>query len=220
MDGSEGVDSIASSPPNAVEFDMLTARNLQRLQVGPIDLTVEPGICVAIMGPSGAGKSVLLRMLADLDPHLGTVMLDGIDCASIAAPLWRRRVTYVAANAGWWMPDVAGHFREDSDMSTLLPSVGLPAEARAWPIARLSTGERQRLALLRALGPDTRVLLLDEPTSGLDSHSVLRVEALLAERMRAGLSIVWVTHDPTQAARVGTRRMNLRDGRLLEAHGG
>jgi ABC-type lipoprotein export system ATPase subunit len=81
-------------------------------------------------------------------------------------------------------------------------------------VARLSTGERQRLALLRALGPENRVLLLDEPTSGLDSDSTELVEALLRRRMANGTAILLVTHDPKQAQRMASHHYELEDGRL------
>ena len=142
---------------------------LRRLQVGPASFSLEAGTSVSITGKSGSGKSLLLRMIADLDPHEGDATLDGHACSRMPAPQWRRMVSYVAANAGWWEERVAAHFPVDTDLETLLPSLGIPAEAATWPIARLSTGERQRLALLRALGPANRVLLLDEPTSGLDA---------------------------------------------------
>ena len=87
-------------------------------------------------------------------------------------------------------------------------------EAASWPVARLSTGERQRLALLRAIARAPRVLLLDEPTSGLDTDSVARVESLLLDQLAHGVGILMVTHDPAQANRVGTRHMRLADGRL------
>ena len=171
---------------------------------------------MSIMGPSGSGKSLLLRMIADLDPHDGDAALDGHACSGMPATQWRRRVSYVAANAGWWEEDVAAHFPPDTDFGALLPCVGIASDAAAWPIARLSTGERQRLALLRALSPANRVLLLDEPTSGLDAASVALVEILLRERLAAGVAIILVTHDPLQAARMATRHFAMRDGHLAE----
>ena len=190
---------------------MLELKGLQRLQVGPIDLEVADGECIAITGRSGAGKSTLLRMVADLDPHAGEAFLDGQPCSATPAPHWRRMVTYVPAESGWWGDSVSEHFAADADFDALLPRLGLPVEAAGWPVARLSTGERQRLALLRALTPDNRVLLLDEPTSGLDGASVAAVEALLRERMAAGASLLMVTHDPEQARRLAGRRLELDD---------
>jgi ABC-type multidrug transport system ATPase subunit len=94
--------------------------------------------------------------------------------------------------------------------------VGLPEEAMEWAVARLSTGERQRAALLRALTPANRVLLLDEPTSGLDGETRDKIEALLRERLAEGRSILLVTHDPELAQRLAHRSFLLEDGRLRE----
>jgi ABC-type lipoprotein export system ATPase subunit len=132
------------------------------------------------------------------------------------APKWRRMVTYVAAESGWWDERVGAHFSPGTDLAALFPAVGIPAEARAWPVARLSTGERQRLALLRALRPENRVLLLDEPTSGLDAESTGLVEALLRGRLSRGTAILLVTHDPEQATRMASRHLEVRDGQLVE----
>jgi ABC-type multidrug transport system ATPase subunit len=206
----------AFSEAAARQSPRLELRALRRLHVGPVDLTIERGTCVSVMGQSGSGKSVLLRMIADLDPHDGDAFLDGRACSRMPAPDWRRRVTYVAAESGWWDESVGAHFAVGTDFATLLPSVGLSAEASGWPVARLSTGERQRLALLRALSPDNRVLLLDEPTSGLDEASVALVEAVLRERLARGTAILLVTHDPDQAARMASRHLELRDGRIGE----
>jgi ABC-type iron transport system FetAB ATPase subunit len=193
---------------------MLETRSLHRLAVGPIDLMLDPGCCMSIVGKSGSGKSILLRMIADLDPHEGGAALDGIACSNMPAPAWRRQVTYVAAESGWWDERVAAHFPARADLSASFASVGIPAEAVSWPVSQLSTGERQRLALLRALAPANRVLLLDEPTSGLDVASTAMVEALLRERLAHGGAIVLVTHDPAQARRLASRHFELRGGRL------
>jgi len=193
---------------------LLEVRGLRRLNVGPVHLRLEPGTCVAIQGRSGAGKSVLLRMVADLDPHEGDAVLDGHACAAMPAPAWRRQVTYVPADSGWWHDRVGEHFTAQEDLGQLLAAVGIVAEAAGWPVVRLSTGERQRMALLRALHPGNRVLLLDEPTSGLDPDSVRRVEDLLRARMAGGTAILLVTHDAGQAARLASRRFELRDGQL------
>jgi ABC-type iron transport system FetAB ATPase subunit len=196
---------------------MLQTRQLHRLRVGPIDLQVDRGTCVAIEGRSGSGKSVLLRMIADLDPHDGDVLLDGEACSRMPAPQWRRRVSYVAAAAGWWNDRVGPHFRDAAALGDLLPRVGLAPDAGEWEVARLSTGERQRLALLRAMTPENRVLLLDEPTSGLDAESTWMVEVLLKERVAQGTTLLLVTHDPQQAVRLAQRRYQLVDGQLQES---
>lgn len=195
---------------------MLELRHLKRLHVGPVSLQLRDGTCAAIEGRSGSGKSVLLRMIADLDPHEGDAALDGQSCSGMPAPQWRRRVTYVAAASGWWHDRVAPHFTDLPALREQLPRVGLPEEAADWEVARLSTGERQRLALLRALRPDTRVLLLDEPTSGLDAETTRQVEVLLEQHLAAGRSLVMVTHDPLQAGRLAHQRYLLANGRLEE----
>lgn len=195
---------------------MFELRHLQRLTVGPIGLRIGDGECVSVMGPSGSGKSVLLRMLADLDPHEGEAFLDARACSAMPAPEWRRLVTYVPAEAGWWADTVAEHFTPDIDLPALLPAVGINPAARDWPVARLSTGERQRLALLRALRPGNRVLLLDEPTSGLDAAAVAQVEALLARHLEApGRALLLVTHDPAQAERMARRHFVMQGGQLV-----
>jgi ABC-type iron transport system FetAB ATPase subunit len=143
-------------------------------------------------------------------------LLDGAACSGMPAPKWRRMVTYVAAESGWWEERVEAHFPPETDFAAQFPAVGIPAGAWAWPVARLSTGERQRLALLRALSPANRVLLLDEPTSGLDAENTGLVEALLRGRLSRGTAILLVTHDPEQATRMASRHLEVRDGQLME----
>lgn len=195
---------------------MLELQGLHRLHIEPIHLKIDSGSCVSVAGKSGAGKSLILRMIADLDPHSGDSLLDGEPCSGMPAPLWRRQVTYVAAESAWWDDIVKPHFAPGTDLASLLPQIGIAPEAAQWPVARLSTGERQRLALLRALSRSNRVLLLDEPTSGLDPASTAQVEALLTSRLASGASIVLVTHDADQARRMATRHIEIRDGCLYE----
>jgi ABC-type iron transport system FetAB ATPase subunit len=193
---------------------MLELVGLKRLHVGPVALRVEAGECVAIEGKSGSGKSVLLRTIADLDPHEGDARLEGAACSATPAPQWRQRVTYVAAESGWWADRIAQHFASRDELAHWLPRVGLPDEAVDWPVARLSTGERQRAALLRALTDANRVLLLDEPTSGLDADTRALVEGVLRERLGRGNAIVLVTHDPDLARRLASRRFIMEAGQL------
>jgi putative ABC transport system ATP-binding protein len=183
---------------------MLTVRALKRLHIfASFDL--HDGECVALQGPSGVGKTLLLRSIADLDPNEGTVELDGTPREAMPAPDWRRRVTYLAAEPGWWSDTVQEHFTGWDDALPLVTRLGLPPNCGSWPIQRLSSGERQRLGLVRALILRSRVLLLDEPTSALDSTSAAAVESLIAEQVLNGTSVVWSTHDNAQARRVGSR---------------
>ena len=183
---------------------MLTVSGLRRLHIS-VSFDLQDGECVALQGPSGVGKTLLLRSIADLDPNEGTVKLDGTLREAMAAPAWRKQVTYLAAEPGWWSDTVQEHFTGWGDALPLVTRLGLPDDCGPWPIQRLSSGERQRLALVRALMLRSRVLLLDEPTSALDSASAAAVESLIAERIANGTSVVWSTHDDAQARRVGSR---------------
>ncbi len=189
---------------------------LRSALAGPFDLVIGHGEAVAISGASGSGKSLCLRMVADLDPNEGEAWLDGRPRAGMRAPEWRARVIYCAAESGWWHASVGAHFQpaQQAAAAALGERLGLAAELFAATVARLSSGERQRLALIRALVRAPAALLLDEPTSALDPASVARVEALLAERLGAGLVLMMSTHDPGQPSRLGARHLVMHAGRL------
>ncbi len=195
----------------------LTAEGLTGAAGGPFDFSLDAGEAMAITGPSGAGKSVLLRMIADLDPHEGDVSLDGVARAQMAAPAWRRRVAYLAAEPGWWHDETAAHFPDRAGAEALMPDLALEVKLLDQPVHRLSTGERMRLALIRILLNEPAVLLLDEPTGALDPHATALVEGILLDRLRAGVSVMIVTHDMAQAGRLGARRYHLAAGVLSPA---
>lgn len=197
---------------------MLSVRNLKRLSIGPIDLDVAAGEIVALTGPSGVGKSLLLRAIADLDPNEAEIALDGAARGDMSAPQWRRQVMYVAAHSGWWEDRVEPHFAGASrDFAVeLLQRLGLESTALGWEVANLSTGERQRLSLARALALRPKVMMLDEPTSGLDAENATRAEALIQRFVADGASVLFVTHDAQQAERLGRRVLRLEAGALLE----
>ncbi len=193
---------------------MLTVRGLARLALGPADVDLASGQCIAVTGPSGAGKTLLLRAIADLDPADGEVLLDGVSRNSMPAPDWRAKVTYVPAEAGWWDETVAPHFRAWREALPLIERFLLPTGCGDWPITRLSTGERQRLALARALVQSPHVLLLDEPTSGLDPDATVAVETELRAQLAGGVGILMVTHDAAQADRLAQARLRIDNGRV------
>lgn len=199
---------------------MLIVKDLQRPGLAPASLVIGDGECVCISGASGSGKTLLLRAIADLDPNDGTVRLDGSERQALPAAEWRRRVAFVPAEPGWWADYVGEHFPEATQAKTLLDSIGLATDALGWPVTRCSTGERQRLALARALAGTPRVLLLDEPTAALDTASKARIEAVFRERLAAGVGLLIVSHDDDQIRRLAHRRLVMDAGTLSPAAGG
>ncbi len=193
--------------------------NLRSRLAGPFDLALAAGECLAVTGPSGAGKSLFLRMIADLDPNEGEVFLEDVERRTLPAPIWRRKVVYNSAEPGWWHERIADHFPGETlaFARALAPRLALAPPLLDGSVVQLSTGERQRLALIRALALDSPVLLLDEPTGALDEESTRLVEDVLHERLDAGVSMAMVTHSVAQAGRLGHRQLRMEDRRLVPA---
>lgn len=179
------------------------------------DLMVADGECVCVSGTSGSGKSLILRAIADIDPHQGQVFLGEQSREAMPASQWRSLVMLLSADTHWWCDTVTEHF-DDID-SDILNGLALHRDILNKDISMLSSGERQRLALLRVLSRYPRALLLDEPTANLDSQTTLQVEALLtAYRREHNIPVIWVSHDHEQIARVADRHFHLQDGLLQE----
>ncbi len=191
---------------------------LSTMLLREVDLTLAAGERVFLSGASGSGKSLLLRAVADLDPHRGEVWLDELPRSCLTPPEWRRRVGLLPAESHWWAETVGEHWRApaaDSPIETLLVALGFDVDVSGWAITRLSTGERQRLALARLLLNQPQALLLDEATANLDSVNRERVETVLEDyRAAHATAMLWVSHDPEQRVRLGGRRLVIRENRL------
>jgi len=180
----------------------------------PVSFEVAPHECLAVEGPSGAGKTRLLRAIADLDAADGFVYLEGAERREVPAPEWRRRVRYASAEPAWWDARAREHFLAGAKLDRLILAVGLEPSLLDRPISELSTGERQRLGLVRALADEPRVLLLDEPTSALDAQATALAEELIRFQILAGRIVLLVSHNPAQIVRLASTRLVLPgDGR-------
>lgn len=196
---------------------MLRVEQLRVAALPPLSFEVADRECLAVEGASGAGKTLLLRAIADLDPAPGQVFVDGAERNEMPAHEWRRRVRYCAAEPQWWTDTPRGCFSEPSSrLDRLMQSLDVEAELLDRPVSALSTGERQRLALVRALVDEPRVLLLDEPTSALPPQAAALAEELIKFHMLSGRSVVLVSHDRGQVERLAHARLLLSKSVVFE----
>lgn len=199
-----------------------------------IDLVIEAGEFVSVLGQSGSGKSTLLNCLGALDrPTHGRVIVAGEDLADLdddeLADLRNSRVGFIfqfhylqaeftcLENALMPVSIRKGEAApEDVERVTgLLERVGLGHRLHN-PPSRLSGGEQQRTAIVRALANRPRLVLADEPTGNLDSRSSDQVFELMREiNQETGVAFVMVTHDDRLASR-GDRILRIEDGLLTE----
>ncbi|HEY7598909.1 MAG TPA: ATP-binding cassette domain-containing protein, partial [Candidatus Limnocylindrales bacterium] len=147
--------------------------------------------------------------IADLDPAEGYIFLEGLERRELTGPAWRRRVRYASAEPAWWEATARGHFRATAKLDRLMSALALDPALLDRPIAELSTGERQRFGLIRALADDPQVLLLDEPTAALDAAATALAEELIKFQLLAGRAVILVSHDAAQIERLAHGRLQL-----------
>jgi ABC-2 type transport system ATP-binding protein len=193
----------------------------------PLDIAIAPGERVAIVGPNGSGKSTLLRLFATLlRPSGGHAWILGRDVRRQTKAV-RRLSAYIGGDGHGLDPRLTGRqnafFRSalyDLDDRHIADRLG--AQAEIWelatlldrPVAELSTGERQRLAIALALLPEPSVLLLDEPTRSLDP----RLASAVWDWLRPWpVTVLWASHDPDECLQQADRLIVLRDGVLIAA---
>ncbi|MBL1420339.1 MAG: ATP-binding cassette domain-containing protein [Alphaproteobacteria bacterium] len=194
---------------------MLIIKNLTILPINVERLELKAGL-TALAAPSGAGKSRLFAAIADLIVNEGEVSLDDVNRNDIAATHWRKMVRYVSAEPSWWGNTVAEHLSDDEKTRQMATKFGLTSELYERPIEQLSTGERQRFGLLRALVDEPQVLLLDEPTAALDQDTSLKIEAELVRLAGEGRIIFIISHSEAQIERIATRVVRIVDGKVCE----
>jgi len=159
---------------------------------------------------------MLLRAMADLIPHQGELYLNETACSKMKPSEWRKRVAYSSAESAWWQDSVGAHFVTLPN-ETLLSSFGFQPDVLNWMVSRLSSGEKQRLALIRILANKPEVLLLDEPTASLDRVNIERVENIIADWIKQNIgAVVWVSHQKDQIERIADRRLQIEGQTIIE----
>ena len=196
-----------------------------------VTFTVEPGSFHFITGASGAGKSSLLKLIYLAEkPSRGRIEMFGRDVVRMPAEermKMRRRIgvvfqelrllEHLTAFDNAALPlRIAGHKPQEyrADVAELLAWVGLKDRMGAYP-SSLSGGEKQRLAIARAVVARPHILLADEPTGNVDNEAAMRILRLFSELNRLGTTVLVASHDEELVARAGQPVLHLHDGRLI-----
>jgi iron(III) transport system ATP-binding protein len=217
----------------AITLDGVSKRFGRQTALRDVALDLPQGSFTALLGPSGCGKTTVLRLIAGFErPSAGRVLIDGevVSTPETAVPPEARRLGVVFQSYALWPHlTVAGNAayplearrRPKAEVvagtAAALAQVGMSAYAdRA--VDALSGGQRQRVALARALAAETRAVLFDEPLANLDAH----LRGMLVEEFRrlhreTGRTMVYVTHDQTEAIALADRLVVMEGGRVLQA---
>lgn len=187
--------------------------------LGPIDLTLTQGGPLIVIGPNGSGKTTLLRVMHGIERiNSGALKWSQNDPAKHAyvfqTPTVLRRS--VIQNLAYPL-HLSGQDKSaiDTACATWLDLIGLRDMALV-PATRLSGGERQKLAIARALIREPDLLFLDEPTANLDGHTTREIETILQDAHARGTRIVMATHDMGQARRLASDVLFMKNGKIHE----
>jgi len=212
---------MGERPAVAFELERVTVQRAGRRILDELTATIPAAGITVVSGPSGAGKTTLLRLCNRLEvPDAGIIYYRGQPLDELDPLVLRRRVGMVFQRPTPFPGTVADNLavaRPDAgtgELSTALDRVALDPGLLGQEARTLSGGELQRMCLARTLVTQPETLLLDEPTSALDAQPKQVFEATARHLADQGITIVWVTHDDAQAARVADRIYQLRGGHL------
>lgn len=206
------------------ELDNLGLVSPEKMILEGISLSIEEGEHLTITGPSGSGKSSLLKLLAALvSPSSGQLFYRGQDLGELDPVAYRREVSYcfqqpvlfgqtVRDNVAFPFEIRQIHFDQERVL-TALARLDLGPEFLDKPIKDLSGGEKQRVALVRNLLFEPKVLLLDEVSSGLDEKTKILLRTFLNDLHQEGVTLIEVTHDQ-QEIEAAERLVTIVGGRL------
>jgi subfamily B ATP-binding cassette protein MsbA len=195
-----------------------------------LNLTIEPGQCIALVGPSGAGKSTLVKLIPRFyDPTMGAVLIDGTDIREMDLEYLRSQIAVVPQethlfglsvweNIACGRPDASEHeIVRAAEMANAHEFITQFEQGYDTQVgeggARLSGGQRQRVAIARAFLKDPRILILDEATSALDTHAEMRVQDALNRLMR-GRTTLTIAHRLSTVVNAN-KIIVLTEGRIL-----
>jgi cell division transport system ATP-binding protein len=231
MSRNPGAETAMNADPAIVRFDDVSMRYGRGPEVlRDLTFALEPGSFHFVTGPSGAGKSSLLKLIyLAAKPSKGLIHLFGQDISRVAVkdqPFLRRRIgvvfqefrllEHLTAFDNAALPlRIAGAKPDDyrSDVAELLTWVGLKNRMHAMP-ATLAGGEKQRLAIARAVVARPDIILADEPTGNVDHEMAMRIYRLFVELNRLGATILIATHDQDLVARSGRPVLHIDSGHV------
>lgn len=196
-----------------------------------VNLDIKAGEFVSLVGPSGAGKSTLLRLLTrEITPNEGEISLDGINLASLSAndiPFLRRKIGTIFQdfkllsnknafeNVAFALEVCGAPLEEiEADVPKVLSIVGLAKKINSFP-HQMSGGEKQRLAIARALIHRPKIILADEPTGNLDMVNSYDVVKLLLKINELGTTVILATHNREIVNSVGRRVISMEKGKIV-----
>ena len=200
--------------------------------IRPFDLTINKGECVLLCGRSGCGKTTLMKMVNRLyEPTSGEIRIFGENIGQTDAVALRRKIGYVIQQVGLFphmtvekniavVPEILGwdSAQIHDRVTELLELVNLdPKQYRGRYPSQLSGGQQQRVGLARALAAKPSLMLLDEPFGAIDAINRTKLQdELMKIHKRAGLTCMFVTHDVTEALKLGTRIMIMNQGKIQQ----
>lgn len=239
-DAESPAEPSSPAPPirGAVRIDALSmktpkkTRSSRKLALDDVTVAIAPGERVAIVGPNGSGKSTLMRTVLGLAvPDNGRVTIDGTDIRELDPASLRAQISVIFQDSTLFGLTIRENIligrpgASEAEITAAAEAAHVSRFIAALPAgydtpvrrrgALLSTGERQRIAIARALLRNGRMWLLDEPTAGLDGKTSEAITEMLFERTR-GRTTLWMTHDPLVLPRLD-RVVALRNGRVVFA---
>jgi len=204
------------------KFGMVAALNGTTLELSPREI-------LGVVGPSGCGKTTLLRIIAGLDrPDEGRVVIDGIEMSTpsqLVAP-YKRRLSLIFQDLALWPHMTVTEHIEfvlnekgsrdiiRSQVNDLLERFNLGGYGARYPY-ELSGGEKQRLAIVRAVAPNPQYLLMDEPFSNLDPILKEDLQGIVAN-LKTHMGIIYVTHNMDEAFKLADRIAVMNAGKTIQ----